>query len=149
MDIVVTGQGSVSYLRGRNSALEADLGVYLGLAASTVAVRIDNHSSVMTSAPFTVGLTLDLRYGTPSIGALPEGCFDYTWDGHDLRVFCQTMEPLAPGAHRILTFPITIPLRTTRNQLDARAVVSSDMPDLRRDNNTATKRLLIPPTTGK
>lgn len=148
-DVVVTNRGSVSYLRGRDSALEADLGVYLGLTNSAVAVRVDNHSSVMPSEQFSVSLLLDARYGPLSVGAMPEGCSNQTsWSRHDLAVFCQ-MEPLEAGSHRILTFPIAIPPRTTRNQLDARAALYPNMPDLRNDNNMALKRLLIPPTTGK
>lgn len=83
------------------------------------------------------------------MGELPQGCFAFPGNVSDMEVTCSQQPALAPGAHRNLAFPITIPPSASRNKLTARATVTSSDSELRTDNNSATKWLLIPPATGK
>lgn len=140
-------QGGVSLLMSRSSAMEGDLGVYLGLAPNAAALRVDNHGG-LSSQSYTLRLRLSARYGPLSLGEMPEGCFGYNWGEDTTEILCQQLPPLAPGAHRIFAFPFTLPDRNTHDTLIGRAELTS-FPDLRQDNNTATKRLLVPPAAGK
>lgn len=144
-DIVLQASpGGLSYLPGRVSEREADLGVYLGLGNTAVALRIENHGQSGSSDAHQVYVQLDLRFGSPVPGSLPEGCSVQPWSMHDLQLLCEMM-PLAAGAYHALLFPLTIPPRTSMNRLSAKAIVYPGVEDLRADNNVAQKQLLIRP----
>jgi hypothetical protein len=138
----------VAYMLGRASPMEADLGVYLGLSDSAVAVRVDNHSQETEHEAFDLVLELDARFGGISIDSRPAGCIPSPpRAGHDVTLRC-AMGAIGPGAHRTLVVPITMPPRSTTNQLTAHAFLQiSD--DLRDGNNVAHKRLTIYPAGKK
>lgn len=143
---IVNTSGGISYLRGRATPLEADLGVHLGLTATAAVVRVDNRSEFRDSQPYELKLTLDARFGSLTVDAFPEGCAELVGAGQDVSVQC-AMDALAPGASRMLNFPIMVPSRSTMNQLTASASIETEFVESRNDNNVARKRILIPPAS--
>lgn len=141
---IVTGSSGIAYLRGRATPLEADLGVYLELTGTAVAVRVDNLTEFQDSQLYELKLALDARFGSLAVDAFPEGCFENVDERHDVSINCE-MDRLAPGASRTLNFPITIPPRSTMNHLTASASITTEFVESRSDNNMARKRILIPP----
>jgi hypothetical protein len=137
------GQG-VDYLRGRAIPRNADVGVSLGLTSTVAAVRLDNHGEFAESQPLELTLRLDARFGGVTAADVPDGCSADPWPG-DITFRC-AITTLPPGSNRTLLFPVTVPARSTPNHLTATASVETDPSDLRRDNNVASKRLVIIPS---
>ena len=92
-------------------------------------------------------IELDARFGGIFLDGVPEGCEAFDWCEHDAYLRCG-MDALAPGAHRMLMLPITIPPRAGTNQLTVHAFLETRYGDLRRDNDHARKRLTIVPSAG-
>lgn len=144
-DIVVRGVfGAVSYLPGRVLPMQPDPGIYLGLAPSAVVVRVDNHSASIASESYEFTLELDMRFGSVNAASVPEGCHDPGWSDTGVYLMC-AFEGLPAGASRTVTVPIAIPPRATMNRLSAYTRMLTWGPDLRPENNTAQKSILIPP----
>ena len=148
-DIALTGSyGAVSYLLGRGTPTQADLGVYLGLSRTSVAVRVENHSEFTASDGYEITLTLDARFGSVSTDSVPDGCHDPGWSEDGVYLMCG-FEGLPPGSSRTLMIPITLPPRATSNRLIAHAQLLTFGTDLRASNDVARKWIAISPVRGK
>jgi hypothetical protein len=144
-DVAVVGAGGgVTALLGRDEPIEPDLGVYLGLSPTVVAVRVDNHSQFLESQPFELMLELDARRGAVIADGLPPGCSTFPSEAHDTVIRCW-MASLPAGGDRTLQFPLAFSAEPGPNHLIARGSLQLNLPDLRNDNNVARKRIVIPP----
>ena len=126
---------------GRASAMDADLAVFLGLNAGAAVVRVENRGTAFSVGGYELTLQLDARIGSVVAGVLPDDCYASTWDG-SLAATCR-MPALAPGAHHERAFPFGITSQTEQTRLFARARANNPWPELRLDNNVATKQVRI------
>jgi hypothetical protein len=148
-DIATTSHfGGVSFLAGRDSAIEADLAVYPGLAPNAAAIRLQNHSAHTATGPMYLTLDLDLRTA-PFDVVLPAGCERQPWGTHGVRLTCNIDASLAPGAHTTLIVPLLIGPRSGPSYLSMHAWASAGVHDLRPSNNTAFRQMTIWPSPAK
>ena len=103
-DIAFAQQG-VSLLLSRSSAMEGDLGVYLGLVPNAAALRVDNHGA-MTSQSYTLRLRINVRFGPLSLGEMPNGVWLQL--GETARILCNHRRPWRLAASHI-ALPFTRP----------------------------------------
>jgi hypothetical protein len=139
--------GGIAFLEGRDTAIEADLAAYAGLAPSAAAIRLQNHSAYTDTGPNYLTVDLEVRAGPFDIGALPAGCERQPWGAYGVRLTCN-IDALAPGAHMTLTVPLLIGPRSGPTFLSVHAYASAGVRDMRPDNNIASKRMTIWPSQG-
>lgn len=140
-DIVLReANGSVSYRAGRNSSLGTDLAVFTGLNAGAAAVRVENRGTLQAAA-YTLTFRLEPRLGSVSGGTLPVDCTSQARNGY-LAITCQ-MPALAPGAQHERQFPFVLTTSAAQTMVTGTARVLYSWPELRADNNVASKRVLI------
>jgi hypothetical protein len=139
MDIVLReANGGVSYRAGRTSPIGTDLAVFTGLNTTAAAVRVENRGTVQAAA-YQLTFRLDARLGSVNAGTVPGDCSSYAWNG-SLAYTCQ-MPALAPGAHHERQFPFVVTTSAQHTMLTGTARVDYDWPELRLDNNVASKRI--------
>jgi len=147
-DIATADQSSgIWFLEGRDTALEANLAVYPGLAQNAAAIRLENHSAHTATGHIYLTVDLDVRAGPFDVGALPEGCERQLWGAHGVRLTCH-VDALAPGAHTTLAVPLLIGPRSAPNFLSLHADADAGIRDVRPGNNKASKRMTVWPSLG-
>jgi hypothetical protein len=138
---LVMANGGVSLLLSRKTPVESDVAVFIGLAPSSAAIRVENVGG-LPSTSYNLRAAFDARSGTLAFGPLPEGCAAYPSDGHT-DISCQSQPPLAAGQYRLYSLPFSKSNGGSRNTLTSFAKVTVS-PDLRQDNNVAYRQLDIP-----
>ncbi|MGY1530193.1 FG-GAP repeat domain-containing protein [Luteimonas sp. A649] len=140
-DIVLRdASGGISYRAGRNSSLGTDLAVFTGLNAGAAAIRVENRGTLQAAA-YKLTFRLEPRLGSVSGGTLPGDCTSQAWNG-SLAITCQ-MPALAAGAHHERQFPFVLTTSAAQTMVTGTARVLYDWPELRTDNNVASKRVLF------
>jgi hypothetical protein len=146
---VAAGAGTigVTWLLGSGCVPRPDLAANVGIAATSVTVRVDNLGAAAADAS-SLEVNISLNGGTLAIKSIPNECSAIA--GASSRFHC-ALDAMADGAYRTLTFTLGTSGVNARSTLAAKARVSTAQQEVRTTNNTASKlfKLAVPKAAGR
>ena len=132
--------GLVTYL-GSGCVQRADLVPGLGLTRNFVTLRVDNAGAVVANDTHAA-LLLSVASGSLAIGEIPADCSVVAQSTRSVQLDCSDGS-LAAGASATRTLSFLASGGDLRNAVVARAGVSTTSAEMRTDNNSASKRLML------
>ncbi len=131
-------------LKGRDTAIGADLAVAAALTPNSAVATLFNDSASTATGNLSLVADLALRTGTFTMGLLPAGCTSQTLTPKSVRVTC-SVASLPAGARISVAIPFVVAPSAGFDTLDLRASASGNSPDVRPANNKDTAKLWLRP----